>query len=380
MSKRISAIDWIKFLLAGFILCLHYGELCVPWTWGSMEILHGANLAVEGFFLISGFLFMQSLEKYEKTAAYPACPKVVFHRYLGIFYWLLPAVILDAILVATSVEQLSFAELLATLPRLLFEIVPLQMAGFGPWTVTGVSWYISALLLSVLFFYPLARRNPRSFAREFCPIAAVVLYGLLCRLTGTLGNPGEWLFGIVRKGLVRGLADVALGCFLYECIRATKDEIVTGFRRALYTIAATVAAFLCVLIMVFTHNSIYDFVFLPLAFAFLYFAIGQKTVFALFLNHEWTRHIGTASTAVFLVHYPLARYFAIWYPLDRAYFVTYLLDVLAAASIVFFAGMLFRRLVKALSQPKVAVPEEIAEAECAEELNETEEIEEKGAR
>lgn len=378
MSKRISAIDWIKFLLAGFILCLHYGELCVPWTWGSMEILHGANLAVEGFFLISGFLFMQSLEKYEKSGAYPACPKVVFHRYLGIFYWLLPAVILDAILVATSVEQLSTADFLATLPRLLFEIVPLQMAGFGPWTVTGVSWYISALLLAVLFFYPLARRNPRAFAREFCPIAAVVLYGLLSHLTGTLGDPGAWLFGVVRKGLVRGLADVALGCFLYECIRATKDEIVTGFRRALYTIAATVSAFLCVLIMVFTHTSVYDFVFLLPAFAFLYLAIGQKTVFALFLNHNWTRHIGTASTAVFLVHYPLARYFAIWYPLDRAFFVTYLLDVLAAATIVFFAGLLFKWVVNVLSRPKATDLEELED--FAEELTETEEIEEKGAR
>ena len=374
MNKRISAIDWIKFVLAGFILCLHYGGLCVPWTLGGTKILSGANLAVEGFFLISGFLFMQSLEKYEKTGAYPACPKVVFHRYLGILYWLLPAVLLDTVLVATGVEQLSLFETLKNVPKLLFELVPLQMAGFSAWYVTGVSWYISALLLSVLFFYPLARRNPRAFAREFCPIAAVVLYGLLFRLTGTIGNPGGWLFDIVRKGLVRGLADMALGCFLYECIRATKDEVVTGFRRALYTIAATVAAFLCVVIMVFTYDSICDFVFLPLAFAFLYLAIGQKTVFALFLNHEWTRHIGTFSTAVFLVHYPLARYFAIWYPLDRAYFVTYLLDVLAAAIIVFFAGTLFKWAVKALSCPKETDSEEL------EEVNETEETEEKGAR
>lgn len=374
MSKRISAIDWIKFVLAGFILCLHYGGLCVPWTWGGTKILCGANLAVEGFFLISGFLFMQSLEKYEKTGAYPACPKVVFHRYLGIFYWLLPAVILDTVLVATGVEQLSFADTLANIPKLLFELVPLQMAGFSAWYVTGVSWYISALLLAVLFFYPLARRNPRSFAREFCPIAAVVLYGLLFRLNGKIGNPGGWLFDIVHKGLVRGLADMALGCFLYECIRATKDEIVTGFRRALYTIAATVSAFLCVVIMVFTYDSIYDFVFLLPAFAFLYLAIGQKTVFALFLNHEWTRHIGTFSTAMFLVHYPLARYFAVWYPPDRAYFVTYLLDVLAAAIIVFFAGTLFKWAVKALSCPKETDSEELEEA------NETEEIEEKGAR
>lgn len=374
MSKRISAIDWIKFVLAGFILCLHYGGLCVPWTWGGTKILCGANLAVEGFFLISGFLFMQSLEKYEKTGAYPACPKVVFHRYLGIFYWLLPAVILDTVLVATGVEQLSLFETLKNVPKLLFELVPLQMAGFSAWYVTGVSWYISALLLAVLFFYPLARRNPRAFAREFCPIAAVVLYGLLFRLNGKIGNPGGWLFDVVHKGLVRGLADMALGCFLYECIRATKDEIVTGFRRALYTIAATVSAFLCVVIMVFTYDSIYDFVFLPLAFAFLYLAIGQKTVFALFLNHEWTRHIGTFSTAVFLVHYPLARYFAIWYPPDRAYFVTYLLDVLAAAIIVFFAGTLFKWAVKALSCPKETDSEEFEEG------NETEEIEEKGAR
>lgn len=348
MSNRISAIDWIKLVLAGFILCLHYGELVAPWTFGGMEILHGGNLAVEGFFLISGFLFMQSLEKYENTGAYPACPKVVFHRYLGILYWLLPAVILDTVIVATGVEQLSFFDTLMNIPKLLFEVVPLQMAGFEAWYVTGVSWYVSSLLLGVLIFYPFARRNPRAFARELCPILAVLLYGLLFRLTGTLGSPGGLLFGVVRKGLVRGLADMAVGCFLYECIRATKSEIVTGARRALYTIAATVSAAVCVLIMVFTHSSFYDFIFVPFAFAFLYLAIGQKTVFALFLNRNWSRHIGTLSTVVFLVHFPLARYFAAWYvagdPL--AFFDTYLLYVLAASVIVFAVGTGFKWIVR----------------------------------
>lgn len=346
MTKRVSAIDWIKFVLAGFVLMLHYGGIVTPWTWGNVEILHGGYLAVEGFFLISGFLFMSTVDKYEKTGVYPACPKVVFHRYLGIFYWLLPAVILDTVLVATNVEMLSFFDVLSRLPRLLFEVVPLQMAGFSPWCVTGVSWYISSLLLAVLFFYPIARRSPRTFARELCPMIAVVCYGVLCAAVGHLANPGEWLCVAVRRGLVRGLADMAVGCFLYECIRATKDEVVTGFRRALYTIAAAVAAFLCVLIMVFAGATVLDFVFVPLAFAFLYLAIGQKTVFALFLNHEWTKHVGTASTAVFLVHYPIARYFSVWHPADRSYFGMYLFDVAAAAAIVFFAGIFFRWLVK----------------------------------
>ena len=348
MSKRISAIDWIKFVLAGFVVLLHYGGIVAPWMWGGVKLFRGGYLAVEGFFLISGFLFMQSLEKYEQTGAYPACPKVVFHRYLGILYWLLPAVVLDAVLVAINVEMLSFLDVLAQLPRLLFEIVPLQMAGFSPWCVTGVSWYISSLLLSVLFFYPLARRNPRAFAQELCPIVAVVFYGVLCAAVGHLANPGEWLFGIVRRGLVRGLADMALGCFLYECIRATKNEIVTGFRRALYTIAATVSAFVCVFIMVFMGRSVCDFLFVPVAFAFLYLALGQKTVFALFLNHDWSKHIGTVSTVVFLVHYPLARYFAVWYSTadPLTYFDTYLLCVLVASIIVFAVGSGFRWLVR----------------------------------
>ncbi len=354
MSKRISAIDWIKLVLAGCVLCLHYGREVAPWTWGSEVIFRGGNLAVEGFFLISGFLFMQSLEKYERSGAYPACPKVVFHRYLGILYWLLPAVILDTVIVATGVDQLSFFDTLVKTPWLLFEVVPLQMAGFSPWCVTGVSWYISALLLSVLFFYPPARRNPRAFARELCPIIAVLLYGLLFRLTGTLGSPGDWLFGVVRKGLVRGLADMAVGCFLYECIRATKSEVVTGFRRALYTIAATVSAFVCLLIIVFAGGSVLDFVFVPCAFAFLYLAIGQKTVFALFLNHDWSRHIGTVSTVVFLVHYPLARYFGIWYAAGDplTYFGTYLLYVAVASAIVFAVGSGFKWLVRFFAERK----------------------------
>lgn len=347
MTKRVSAIDWIKLILAIGIMVFHYGEVTTMSTGYSGQILPGGSLAVEGFFLISGFLFMRSLERYETTGAYPACPKVVFRRYLLVLYWLLPAVVVDAFVVWNGVEMLTFSEMLTKVPKLLFEVVPLQMAGFSAEYVTGVSWYISAMLLCVLFFYPLARRNPRSFARELCPAVAVILYGMLYYNTHCLINPAEWMFHVVRKGLLRGVADMATGCFLYECIRASKKETVRVFRRIVYTIAAAGCAAGCVAIILFTKASYYDFIFVFLAFGFLYLSIGQKTVFALFLNHEWTKHLATVSTIVFLVHYPLARCFAAWYPpLDVwSNFTQYLLYVAASMVVVFIAGMLFKGIV-----------------------------------
>ncbi len=360
MTKRISAIDWIKLVLAGFVLCLHYGEIVTPWMCGGERILLGANLAVEVFFLISGFLFMQSVASFEKREKFPSCPKVVFHRYLGILYWLLPAVILDAAIVATGVEQLALDELALRIPKLLFEVVPLQMAGFTAWHVTGVSWYISSLLLGVLFFYPLAKRNRRAFALEICPIIAVVFYGIMYHTTGTLGDPAGWLYDVVRKGLVRGLADMAMGCFLYECVCATKAEAISVARRVVYTVAAAVSAAVCVLIMVFTHNSFFDYIFVPFAFAFLYLALGQKTVFALFLNHEWTKHVGTLSTVVFLVHFPLARYFSTVYNSTDSWdhFGAYLAYVAGSSVVVFAAGLLFKRLVALLRERRELPPED----------------------
>ncbi len=347
MTKRVSAIDWIKLFLAVGVMVFHYGEVISVNYGVNCQILPGGNLAVEGFFLISGFLFMRSLERYEQTGVYPSCPKVVFHRYLRILYWLLPAVIVDAFVVWGGVEWLTASEMFARLPKVLFEVVPLQMAGFSAEYLTGVSWYISAMLLCVLFFYPLARRNPRSFGRELCPIVAVVIYGILYYNTQCLVNPSEWMFHVVRKGLLRGLADMAAGCFLYECIRAAENETVTVFRRIVYTVAAAMCVAGCVAIMLLTHASYYDFIFVCLAFGFLYFAVGQKTVFALFLNHEWSKHIGTVSTIVFLVHYPLARYFAVWYlPADIwSRFGSYLLHVAASGVIVFLAGSLFKGIV-----------------------------------
>lgn len=368
LTKRVSAIDWIKFVLAGWIVCLHYGELVAPITWGGHVLFSGSYLAVEGFFLISGFLFMRSVYGFEAKGRFPSCPRVVFHRYMGIAYWLIPAVILDAAIVATGVEYLSLDEVLSNIPRLLFEVVPLQMAGFSAWNVTGVSWYISSLLLGVLLFYPLAKRNPRVFALEICPIIAVVAYGLLYHLTGKLCNPAEWLYDCIRKGLLRGLADMAVGCFLYECVRRTKDEVVSIARRILYTVAAAIAAGACALIMLFTTASFYDFVFVLFAFAFLYLALGQKTVFALFLNHEWTKHVGTVSTVVFLVHFPLARYFAANFPPADAgqYIGTYLAYVAGASVVVFAIGSLFKALVSLAQNREDAAtdtgePEELKE-------------------
>ena len=86
--KRNGYIDVIKLLFAIVIAEFH---------WGS-GVFAGGRVAVEGFFIISGFLMMKTIER-EGDGENLARSTVGFmwRKYKALFYNLLPALVVDRI-------------------------------------------------------------------------------------------------------------------------------------------------------------------------------------------------------------------------------------------------------------------------------------------
>ncbi|MBQ2999612.1 MAG: hypothetical protein IJD64_04045, partial [Clostridia bacterium] len=174
--KRNSSVDYLKFLFSIIIFLYHF-----------RLGIYGGYLVVEGFFMISGYLMYSSLRKHREQAELPdSTAKFIWYKYRSIFLPLFFSVISGFIVAEFILLPPMEIEKLRDIPLLLFEIFPLQIAGSKGRLTTGVSWYISAMLLAMAILHPLFKKKPEHMAYSFCPITSLLIYGFLMATYGNL--------------------------------------------------------------------------------------------------------------------------------------------------------------------------------------------------
>ena len=122
--------------------------------------------------MITGYLMMASLCR--KSAEIGESPygtaKFVFRKYRSVLFPLLFSALIGFVVYEALIYEHPLDFTAERVPLLLFEVLPLQMAGFeGMWT-TGVSWYLSAMLLGVAILHPLAKKDPLRFGSTWAPV------------------------------------------------------------------------------------------------------------------------------------------------------------------------------------------------------------------
>ncbi|MBQ3015190.1 MAG: acyltransferase [Clostridia bacterium] len=299
--KRNGYIDIIKFLFAIIIAEFHLNSGLFP----------GGRLAVEGFFMITGFLMLKSAEQKKDLEKNIGCSSLNFlkRKYEALFYTLFPSVVLSFIVISVYRETL-FVEAIKRIPLLIFEIIPLNSLGFNGEYVIGVSWYLSSMFVALAVLYPLSIKFKQIFTLIICPLIVCLGYGTLAHFYGNLAVNYQYLPNtIFNTGIIRGFAGCALGCILYEVSRCLKKKNLTVFGRSIFTFLeiGLITYFLC--IIHYKPKSSYDFVLIFVLFTFLLIGICGLSYTSRFLNPKWTKFFGTSSTLVVLTHYCWTPFF-----------------------------------------------------------------------
>lgn len=105
---------------------------------------------------------------------------------------------------------------LLSIPLSIGEVLNLQMSGIPVFAGTGVGWYLSSMVISLMILHPLVVNLGDKFTKTVVPVVAILLLGFIWMDYGTLNDPGLWL-GFGYKGLLRGFADICLGIFVFNC-------------------------------------------------------------------------------------------------------------------------------------------------------------------
>lgn len=295
-DNRNSYIDFIKFVFAIIIVMFHVSP--------STHVFEGGRIAVEGFFMISGYLMLLSLnrQKPSDNKVGQATLSFLYHKWVGLLPYLIASLVcaycIDMLLFKTD-----FKAHLAKMPLLLFELFPTQVEGFRGVYYLGISWYISSMFLALAILYPLCKKYGSDFTFIFAVPLTMVLYGSLSYKFGHLATCSDWLTPFINSGMIRGLAGCLLGCLLYEFSKLFSTCQFSKHKRQVLHFIELGCYFLFFFIIQQHPKSVYEYVSIFVIFSFLLIGLTGLSVLEIALSKFNTKWLGTCSTLFVLNHF-----------------------------------------------------------------------------
>lgn len=292
------AIDIYKFLLTVGVCLMHYEGIYFS---SDNRRFDGFYLAVDFFFVLSGFFLYKSVTtpKYDSAYQYTKKRAIEFMGYNVIMLMLFILKDIYACVMAggsiTEIIVLTFKLCMNGVYELLF----LQM--FLPSTMYNFPiWYISILLVVgyCMYLWLKSRKN----AVQIMPIICVVTYMLLYTYHETIdlhiARDVEGLMYRINPGIFRGGADMCLGVIGYHMLEKR-------MMRGHIAIRILVLGMMSAIIGLFPHTTL-DFVFPFLAMVCIVneFAIGKSGE----ASSKLFMYLRKISLGMYFVHVYLIRW------------------------------------------------------------------------
>jgi peptidoglycan/LPS O-acetylase OafA/YrhL len=325
---RIAALDGMRGVLALSVAVYHFTE---------RALLPGAYIAVDMFFVMSGFIL-----------CYAYAPK--FERYtLGAFFWrrvarLLPVYLLTGLVLVPMVlagyglteDYANVSAATYSWQGLLIYLGVLQFAlpGFF-WNIPG--WSVSGeLWLSLCVFMALPWTLRRESSAWPALAVAALLYTIIVLDKGSLSVVAADVAGTMSGSAFRPLCGFLMGVGIFKLLHArpAPPALSTAALRALE--AALVV--LCLGLPVFIGRTSMDLV-LILAFSalvVLMLSFGDRLLIVRLMSWRPVLYLGAISYSIYLWHMIVQLFFYRaeqqgWLEIDAAGVVSYLVIVVAVS-------------------------------------------------
>lgn len=261
-KRRNQTIDLLRFIFAVIIVIHHSRSLL-----GDDECMFlGGSLAVEFFFLVSGYLMMASIEKKNRQGQPVCLPKETFEFFKHKLRTLYPEVMVAWIIASTFTyiaRSYGIKDIAKRFLNSFAEAFLLRSFGLSASNVNGATWYLSSMLIFMLILYPLLRKYPATMKYLIMPLSALALLGWLCVVDKHPRNPTKWI-GITMKGNYRALAELELGALCFFAVQKIRKVPFNKLARVLLTIVEIGCYIGNILYMFFETPSQMDIFFIAL--------------------------------------------------------------------------------------------------------------------
>lgn len=303
-TKRNGKIELLRFVFCLGIVLFHlnYALYSSKLSLGPhLSFFNKGNLAVEFFFLVSGFLLAKTALRPDTSDIPIGSQTVSFikRKILAFFSPHTISFILTFSIVCIA-EGIRRFDVVRTFIRALPGYFLLNKSGFSMKIVNGAEWYIGAMILVMLFVFPLCKKYKTLFTNVIAPVVSVFILGYLFHKYGGIANVKEydvWTF----KCILRSIADICLGTTAYSISKKLSEYnfSLTG------KIILTVSELLCILFsfyfIISKENSKYGYLVIMALFTAIIIIFSNQSLGNDLFNNRFCRYLGRLSLPVYLI-------------------------------------------------------------------------------
>lgn len=306
-KHRNGAIDLLKFLF-GLMIVFYHGRIFSE----SGRVLFGAGyIAVEFFFLVSGYLMTAKaysvskkanmLPGKETTAFILKKAKALFPHLLFIY------VVCSLLLFYLSPETKKVANIVF---YSIWEPLTLWMSGLGKIdaTINAQTWYISAMLLSMLFLYPIMIQKFDLFTHVIAPATAILLFGWIAQEYGKLNHYNLWT-GVAYSGIYRATAALCMGSVCWVAAQKLQSMHFTKRGRGMLCLIEVSCYLLVVVGANLVAQNMLDFIMVALLAIGVTITFSKMSLIDNWFDRKICYWLGNFSLTVYLNHIIIRKFF-----------------------------------------------------------------------
>lgn len=295
MKKHNGIISIWKFIFSIVIVFYHcqrfYGT-------GIKPLFSGGYIAVEFFFIVSGYFFAKNTIETESkkigidTIKYVS--KIIKNLlpYILISYFLLLIVII-------FFDTITFSELINSIwYGLLF-----RQLGFRTIGITNQMWYLTAMIIVFLIMSPLLRKFKDNCICLISPLIVLLGLGYLNHNWIGLDHAYNIWDKFCYTGMYRALIEINIGMIIYEINKYFSYIDLKFAGKILSTILGEILLIICIIIIQFSNASYnYDYVMLLFISISILIITSEKTLELKYLSNNITYYLEKLSTPMFINH------------------------------------------------------------------------------
>lgn len=226
MNKRNNTIDLLKLIMSLIVVIYH-----ISVNLDGFSVFKRGLLAVDFFFIVSGYLLMRSIHKSEKTdSVYQDNIKFIFKKYKSFFPFVFVGFI-TCLSYRIIIDKIP----LHTIMNSIFSLFLLQMSGLPMSKINNQTWYLSVMLISMFILYPIIRKKKDKYLNWYCPLIVIMGFGLFTKVFNNFNNLRNYKI-FMYSGFLRGFLEINLGCLVYNISEKIKNLKFTKFQKVAFTI------------------------------------------------------------------------------------------------------------------------------------------------
>ena len=215
-------VEVLRFFFAICIVGVHLSTLA---GWEHFQYGH---YGVEFFFIISGLLMAQSIErKLDLMRSEPGKStfEMVFRKAKRLYPYVIIATVLYVLLYTVEYRGGNLYALLQDLVNLVPYMFFANMTGIGSETAMymRILWWVAAMFIAMMVLAPLYIRFNDYSKHVLFPLLGLFVLGVLILSTGTITQSFEDPWGI-RLGVLRAIGEMALGAVCYNAAMFLKER------------------------------------------------------------------------------------------------------------------------------------------------------------